>query len=279
MLRLLLDPILGLVGALMTLFLIQVAMSTNSIDRDLALKLDQATDKVERLEESAQKAEANEALSKAWEGDAKEAKHQVTECQAKLSEAQQTGVICQVSKAECERNLGASGDAKELGKTIATLKEQCRAAAAGGVAITTSMLPSAVANRAYSLTLAAEGGVSPFHWSLSGALPEGLQLDPDRGVISGIAKSAGNSEISVTVRDSSKEVSSNSRGLSIDVLEAGMSEQSAQTASLPWWAWFLVLAPAILWVLDRIRRWLWIRELKSKGLAGKDISVSFHVPS
>jgi hypothetical protein len=274
----LLDPIFGFVGALMTLFLIQLILSMNSIDRELVLKYDDAVSTVERMKEKAQKAEAAEALGRALDEEAKEARRQVTACQASLSDAQQSGVVCQVSRTECERKLGTSSDAKELRDTIATLKDQCRAAAAGGVVITTSMLPSPVANRAYSLTLAAEGGVPPLHWSLSGALPEGLLLDADRGVISGMAKSTGKSDISVTVRDSSKEVSSNSRSLPIEVVQAGLSEQKAKPLSFPWWSWLLMLGPAVLWVVGRIRYKLWVADLRRQGLAGKDINVSFHVP-
>jgi Putative Ig domain len=257
----------------MTLFLIQVALSTNSIDRDLALKLDQATDTVDRLKETAHKAEATEALSKALDGEAKEVKRQVSACQASLSESQQASVVCQVSRSECERKLGASSDARELRDTIASLKEQCRAAAAGGVVIATSMLPSPVANHAYALTLAAEGGVPPLHWSLSGALPEGLLLDPDRGVISGIAKSTGKSDISVTVRDSSKEVSSNSRNLPIEVVQAGLPEQKAKSLSFPWWSWLLMLGPAVLWVVGKIRYKLWIADLHRRGVKVVQLDV------
>jgi hypothetical protein len=54
------------------------------------------------------------------------------------------------------------------------------------LAITTASLPNAVVGTAYSTTLAASGGTTPYAWSiLSGALPAGLSLNASTGVISG----------------------------------------------------------------------------------------------
>src|SRR4029077_3315310 len=56
----------------------------------------------------------------------------------------------------------------------------------GGVTITTTQLPVGVKSVAYSATLAAIGGSSPYVWSIaSGTLPAGLTLASGTGVISG----------------------------------------------------------------------------------------------
>src|ERR1019366_1381190 len=55
------------------------------------------------------------------------------------------------------------------------------------LAITTTSLPSGQVGIAYSTTLAATGGTSPYSWSLTGGtLPAGLTLNAATGAISGI---------------------------------------------------------------------------------------------
>jgi len=78
---------------------------------------------------------------------------------------------------------------------------------AGAVSITTtSPLPNGDANSPYKVTLNAIGGTPPYHWmsnSAQGALPLGLNLDPNAGVISGIPLSAGTSTFTVQAIDNS----------------------------------------------------------------------------
>ncbi len=60
--------------------------------------------------------------------------------------------------------------------------------------ITTTALPNGTVGIAYSQTLAATGGKSPYTWSIqSGNLPAGLTLDSSSGAITGTPTGAGNS--------------------------------------------------------------------------------------
>jgi hypothetical protein len=71
------------------------------------------------------------------------------------------------------------------------------------VAITTSSLPDATTGGAYSATLAASGGTTPYTWSVSsGSLPAGLTLNANTGAISGTPTTAGSSSFTVMVADS-----------------------------------------------------------------------------
>ena len=99
-----------------------------------------------------------------------------------------------------------------------------------GPIITTSSLPNAEVNIAYSQTLAATGGVPPYgNWQLaSGALPPGMTLNASTGVISGTASATGASSFSVTVSDS-MGVTSPPAALSITVVGG----PTITTSSLP----------------------------------------------
>jgi hypothetical protein len=70
------------------------------------------------------------------------------------------------------------------------------------LAITTSALPGATVHAAYSASLSATGGTTPYTWKLvsgSGSLPSGLRLDRTTGVISGKPKASGPSTFAVEV--------------------------------------------------------------------------------
>ncbi len=94
--------------------------------------------------------------------------------------------------------------------------------------ITTPSLPSGTQNVAYSTTLAAAGGVTPYAWSLvTGTLPSGLSLNSSTGVISGTPTAAGTSNFTVKVTDANSQTAT--QALSIVIATA----LTITTASLP----------------------------------------------
>lgn len=73
----------------------------------------------------------------------------------------------------------------------------------GSLLITTNNLPNGTQGVGYSATLGAAGGTPPYTWSLAaGTLPDGLNVDPNSGIISGTPTSAGNSQFTIQVADS-----------------------------------------------------------------------------
>ncbi|MCK5327553.1 MAG: S8 family peptidase, partial [Candidatus Latescibacteria bacterium] len=100
------------------------------------------------------------------------------------------------------------------------------AAALGGalppiLEITTTSLPDGVVGEAYSTTLEAARGTTPYTWSISaGSLPDGLSLS-STGVISGTPTTAGTViNFTAKVMDSSSPAQEATKELSIAVTEA-----------------------------------------------------------
>jgi hypothetical protein len=78
-------------------------------------------------------------------------------------------------------------------------------AVSAALAITTNNLPDATVGKAYNQTLKRSGGVAPFTWSVTPALPNNLSLNASTGQITGTpaAGTDGDRNFTFTVRDSS----------------------------------------------------------------------------
>lgn len=102
--------------------------------------------------------------------------------------------------------------------------------AATALSVVTVSLPSAVVGQSYGQPVNAAGGVSPYRWGISsGALPAGLTLNADTGVIAGTPISAGTANFVLQANDVSTPAQTASRTLSIVVV----SPLSVATTSLP----------------------------------------------
>ena len=96
------------------------------------------------------------------------------------------------------------------------------------LSITTSSLPSGTVGSAYSSTLAASGGTTPYTWSIaSGSLPAGLSLSSS-GAITGNPTTAGTSNFTAKVTDNNSQTAT--QALSITVNPSALS---ITTSSLP----------------------------------------------
>jgi len=88
--------------------------------------------------------------------------------------------------------------------------------------ITTSSLSNGTQDTAYSATLAAAGGATPYSWSITtGTLPAGLSLNANTGAISGTPTASGTSNFTVQVTDATSQT--DTRGLSITINPGGGS--------------------------------------------------------
>lgn len=95
--------------------------------------------------------------------------------------------------------------------------------------ITTTSLPNGTVGTAYSQTLAASGGTTPYSWSLSvGSLPRGLSLNSASGTISGTPSTAGTSDFTVQVTDNAGNTARQALRITINPTALAIT-----TASLP----------------------------------------------
>ncbi len=96
--------------------------------------------------------------------------------------------------------------------------------------LTTGSLPAATVGKAYSATVSASGGSTPYSWSATG-LPSGLSMSTS-GVISGTPTTAGTSVVGVKVVDASSPIQSQSGNYQLVVGSATTAVQ-VTTSSLP----------------------------------------------
>jgi len=100
------------------------------------------------------------------------------------------------------------------------------------LAITTTLLPNGQVGVAYSKTLAATGGTTPFTWSItSGTLPGGLSLNASTGAITGTPTAAvSNTPLTFQVKDSGSPQQTKSVNLTLTITPATLA---ISTTSLP----------------------------------------------
>lgn len=102
------------------------------------------------------------------------------------------------------------------------------------VVITTTTLPDATVNTAYSQVLAAIGGTTPYSWLVTaGTLPAGITLAAD-GTLSGTPTTAGTSNFTVQAQDSSSPALTDTQDLSLTVntVAAGRNDTIATATTL-----------------------------------------------
>jgi hypothetical protein len=101
--------------------------------------------------------------------------------------------------------------------TQATGRAAYTLAVTGPLTITTTSLPDGTTGSAYSQTLAAIGGTTPYSWSITaGTLPAGLALNATSGAITGNPTTVGSSTFTVTVTDATRTTATQSLTLAID---------------------------------------------------------------
>lgn len=99
------------------------------------------------------------------------------------------------------------------------------------VSVATSSLAGGTVAVAYSASLQATGGTTPYSWSLSsGSLPAGLSLNASSGAISGTPTTSGTSTFTVQVKDANGNTATKSLSIAI---AASVQPLAITTTSVP----------------------------------------------
>ena len=98
------------------------------------------------------------------------------------------------------------------------------------LSVTTTSLPGGTVGQAYSQSVTATGGKSPYAWSVTaGSLPPGLTLNASTGAVTGTPTSSGTFNFTVQASDSGNPVRTATKALSISVV----AQLVVNTTSLP----------------------------------------------
>jgi hypothetical protein len=135
-----------------------------------------------------------------------------------------------------DKSLVTTGKGNVIFKPVIKLSVSMRAPgeAPSELEIITPSLPNGGVGVEYEAEVEAMGGTEPYTWSISaGALPDGLELDPDDGVISGTpeAESEGDYTFTVQVEDDAGTPETDTREFSISIAAEGVL--IITTTSLP----------------------------------------------
>ena len=102
----------------------------------------------------------------------------------------------------------------------------------GPLTITTTSLPDGTVNLPYATTVGGSGGITPYSWSVTPALPVNLQFDLTTGAITGTPVVQGTSTHTFTLRDASSPVQTVQRSLPLTI-NAAPVPPTITTSSLP----------------------------------------------
>ncbi|BFU97072.1 MAG: exported protein of unknown function [Nitrospira sp.] len=102
----------------------------------------------------------------------------------------------------------------------------------GALTIVTASLPDATVRQPYSITIGGSGGITPYSWAVTPALPANLSFNGASGAISGMPAAQGTTSHTFTLQDSSTPPQTTQKTLSLKINQA-LVPPAITTLSLP----------------------------------------------
>jgi Putative Ig domain/Malectin domain len=119
-----------------------------------------------------------------------------------------------------------------LATSVADPSKSASAVVAFALQIASGGLPKGQVGVPFRATLTGTGGVTPYKWTLSGAMPSGLTLNASSGAITGTPTQAGTSTFTLLLTDSTGQTAQQSSSITIAPAGSSTSGPPAQTLSL-----------------------------------------------
>jgi hypothetical protein len=137
-----------------------------------------------------------------------------------IAEGQTTALLFDF---DAEKSVNVTGSGQIIVKPVVKMSmttPQTIGSATKHVKIVTQSLPNGALNVSFSAALMADGGVSPYAWTITkGTLPAGLNLDSGSGAISGVPTASGDFTFTARVSDNSTPAKSDTQRYSITIAD------------------------------------------------------------
>ncbi len=270
----------GAFGAFVFLMIVQMLASTNLIDADARRIVDETVREKEQLKRELLK---YQRLGQAVD-DAQALRQQLQAERDRLgaerdaAREQSRRLRAELDAPQPRSNAARGAQRPEAGDTLQALEQDKRkleeslkqaerkpaALKTLPLWIKTRAFPTTLTGENVQLALAAEGGSPPYRWELKGALPPGLSLDPDAGLIAGVTESPGEFQFALRVADAQNADAETRTPVTFKVIRTP-GEQSRRILD-----WALIVAGALalffvykFWQGHRVRRKM--KEMEAQG--------------
>jgi Skp family chaperone for outer membrane proteins len=262
--EILLDPLFGLIGALIVVFIMQMISTINLVNKDLYSIVEETSQKNRRLSDIQNKYNALQNLLEALhdELDRKNEKlneyeylltkndRKIVEQQALLDELRSTEVT-DSQQSELVENL--KKEIAHLTTKVDELQNQLdQKIHVSKLQIKTMKLPNAIKDNEYHLMLASTGGLPPYIWSFNGVLPDGMSFDSKNGLLYGTSKKIGTASFNINLRDAAGKSDTRKFTL-ITERSGGFKGKRTWKEKLPLWL-IITIASIVLFVIINIIR-------------------------
>jgi len=237
------DLLFGAFGAFVFLMIMHVIRTIGMVDVDLQTTFDEvvfernamAAEVLKYKEKEGEYADLKgkyETLMKEWQETADEVKKnaaQRAKDQAKIQSMEDEVNSLKgfrdkyEERGEAEKQLVEENE--RLKARVAKANQQLAALELAPLKVKTRAFPPTLTGENVLLALAAEGGLPPYTWDVTGQLPDGLSLNRENGVILGRTRKEGSHSFVAKVTDTAGNTATSSGKISLSVVKRPVEQE------------------------------------------------------